>query len=112
MLKTSTILSAACSICLLGASPEALLAEVNTLESALVAAESNGTTGVLKSVDEEKTSFIIVSDGKELTFKFDNHTSFMLNGKAAKREDVLKVGYTLMVAHEGRNASKVEAKTA
>ena len=74
--------------------------------------ETQTTIGSIKSVNKEAKSFVVTSsDKKDTTVRTDDKTIYMLDGKVAKMEDVVKVGNDVTVTHKGGLASKVESKS-
>ena len=68
--------------------------------------------GAVKSFDAAKKSFTINSGAegaKDVTITWNDTTVFMLDGKVAKWEEVVKNNASLVVTHKKGVASKVEA---
>ena len=74
--------------------------------------ETQTISGSIKSVNKEAKSFVVTgADKKDTTVRCDDKTVYMLDGKVAKMEEVVKVGSDVTVTHKAGAASKVEAKT-
>jgi len=68
--------------------------------------------GTVKSVDTEGKTFVVTgADKKDMTIRCDDKTVYMLDGKIAKMDEVVKVANNVTVTHKGGLASKVEANT-
>ena len=70
--------------------------------------------GKVSKIDAAAKSFDIKtdSDAKAVTVKWNDATIFMLNGKVAKWDEVVKENVTLTVTHKKGLASLVEANSA
>ena len=68
-------------------------------------------SGAVKSIDAAKKSFTINSGAegaKDVTVSWTDTTVFMLDGKVAKWDEVVKENAKLVVTHKKGVASKVE----
>ncbi len=72
-------------------------------------------TGKVKAVDAKAKTFVVDLPARPLTFTVTDKTTFTINGKASKFEDVVKVDRKVTVEYlrqeEKRLATKVEVKT-
>ncbi len=72
-------------------------------------------TGKVKAVDAKAKTFVVDLPARPLTFTVTDKTTFAIDGKASKFEDVVKVDRQVTVKYlrqeEKRLATKVEFKT-
>ncbi len=72
-------------------------------------------TGRVKAVDGKAKTFVVDLPARPLTFTVTDKTTFAIDGKTSKFEDLVKVGRKVTVKYlhqeEKRLATKVEVKT-
>ena len=72
----------------------------------------DSSSGTIKSVDMKAKSFVVTVQGKDVSFKFDDKTTYRLDGNASTRDRVLVAGKKATVTYSGSMASEVAATSA
>ena len=67
--------------------------------------------GTVKSVDTAAKSFVLTVAGKDMTIKYDDKTTYTLDGKPSTRDKALVAGNKAKVTHTGNLATTVDATT-
>ena len=84
------------------------LASLDTSAETLGAETAKGN---IKSVDSAAKSFVITVEGKDVTVRTNEKTTYTMDGAASTMDKVVKAGNDVTVTHEAGLASKVDAYT-
>jgi len=95
----------------LGLSMGAVPALASLDVSAITLGGAENAKGNIKSVDSAAKSFVITVDGKDITVRTNEKTTYMWDGAASTMDKVVKAGNDVTVSHEGGLASKIEGWT-
>ena len=105
-MKQST-LATALSLGLVGLTPAAFTVSAQSVFHAMADVET--ITGEIEKIDAEKKTFIVKTDELATSIMVNDKTVFTLDGKEVEMSEALKVGRTVVVVHEDRTATRVDA---
>lgn len=109
--------AAACSMSIVGVSPEAVNAQLQTMLAPSVVmqdtADQKIVKGSIKSIADDKSSLVLtVSEDKEQTVSINKKTTYTLDGETSTLDLALKAGRDATVTHVDGVAVRIDVRTA